>query len=185
MPETDNHGLIVSLIDSLAWPAVAFIALLVLRPYVKHLASLLEKVKYKDLELTFRRSVQDTADKVASLPVADERQDVEPMQVSHDTDPRITILKSWAAVESAIESLALAHSSEIGKVHRVLTHRRVEALRRANVIDDTLAAVLQDMRGVRNLIAHGRDFPLDKETVDVFSTAAARLESVVERQLRD
>ena len=64
------------------------------------------------------------------------------------------------------------------------TRRRVEMLRQARVIDHELAAVLNDMGSVRNLIAHGEDIPLHDDSVQEFSRAAARVESVVEQQLR-
>lgn len=101
-----------------------------------------------------------------------------------DPDPRITILKSWASVETAIEDLAMAHKDELGRVERVSTRRRVEMLRQIDKIDNPLAGVLNDMGAVRNLIAHGRDIPLHDETVREFSRAAARVVLIVEQQLR-
>lgn len=87
---------------------------------------------------------------------------------------------SWASVERAIAELAEAR--DIGR--RMSMRKQVELLHRGGVIDDQLAAVLQDMRVVRNLIAHGGDVhtqKLDRGTVQVYIEAAARLELIVER----
>ena len=64
------------------------------------------------------------------------------------------------------------------------TRKQVEVLRKGGVIDESLAAVLQDMGAVRNLIAHGGDVhtqDIDKRTVQIYVEAAARLELSVEQ----
>ena len=147
------------------------------------LGSVLETIRYKDLELNFRRTVQDAAERAESLVAVDEATLEDSLPGTLDPDPRITILKSWASVETAIEDLAGAHRQELGQVDRMSTRRRVEMLRQAGLIDHALAAVLHDMGAVRNLIAHGGDIPLDDDTVREFSRAAARVTSVVEQQL--
>ena len=184
MTGAEIRDLIVSLTDSLAWPAFALIAVLVLRPILWKLSSLLETIRYKGLELSFRRTVQDAAERAESLVVDDEATVPEFLPGTLDPDPRIAILKSWASVETAIEGLARAHRQDIGPSSRMSTRRRVEILSQSRVIDHELAAVLHDMGSVRNLIAHGRDIPLDDYTVREFSRAAARVGSLVERQLR-
>ena len=151
---------IVLLTDSLAWPAFALIALLILKPFLWKLGSLLETIRYRGLELNFRRTVQDAAERVESLVADDEATVEDSLPGTLDPDPRITILKSWAAVETAIEDGARAHRQELGQADRMSTRRRVEILRQARVIDHELAAVLNDMGTVRNLIAHGGDIPL-------------------------
>ena len=183
MTGAEVRDLIVSLTDSLAWPAFAVIALFVLRPFLWKLGSLIETIRYKGLELNFRRTVQDTAERAEALVAVDESTVESSLPGTLDPDPRITILKSWASVETAIEDLASAHKDDLGRVDRVSTRRRVEMLRQANKIDNSLAAVLHDMGAVRNLIAHGGDIPLHDDTVREFSRAAARVASIVEQQL--
>ena len=183
MTGEEIRDLIVSLTDSLAWPAFALVALLILKPFLWKLGSLLETIRYKGLELNFRRTVQDAAERAESLVADDEAVVEDSLPGTRDPDPRITILKSWAAVETAIEDLARAHRQELGQIDRMPTRRRVEMLRQASVIDHELAAVLNDMGSVRNLIAHGEDIPLHDDSVREFSRAAARVASVVEHQL--
>ena len=183
MTGAEVRDLIGSLTDSLAWPAFALIALLILKPFLWKLGSLLETIRYKGLELNFRRTVQEAAEIAESLVTDDGATAEDPLPGTLDSDPRITILKSWAAVETAIEDFARAHRQQLGQVDRVSTRRRVEMLRLSQVIDHELAAVLPDIGPVRNLIAHGEDIPLDHDSVREFSRAAARVASVVEQQL--
>lgn len=169
--------LLVSLLDAAAWPLVAVVALLMLRSPLSKLVPLIEKVRYKDWQVDFRPVFQELTKKTRSLEAVDE--DLSPRTFYVDTDPRITILASWASVERAIADLAeTRHVSR-----RASIRKQVELLRKDGVIDDSLAAVLQDMAAVRNLIAHGRDvrtIHLDKATVQMYVEAAAHLELSVE-----
>ena len=177
------RDLIVSLTDSLAWPAFAVFALLILRPLLWRLSSLIETIRYKDLELNFGQTVQDVAERAESLPGVEEPVVDDALSGILDPDPRITILKSWASVETAIENLARAHRQELGRVNRMSTRRRIDMLRSANLIDPDLTGVLHEMGSVRNLIAHGRDIPLAEDAVHNFARSAARVASIVEQQL--
>ena len=173
----------VSLTDSLAWPAAAIVALLILEPYLKELISLIETIRFKGLELNLNQSVDNTADKVASLETVDESIAEDPLPEVLDPDPRMAIIKSWASVETAVEDLASANKQVLGRVERISTRRRVEKLRRSGLIDDSLAAVLRDMGSVRNVVAHGGDISLHDATVREYARAASRLASIVEQQL--
>ena len=101
MTGEEIRDLIVSLTDSLAWPTFALVALLILKPLLWKLGSLLETIRYKGLELNFRRTVQDAAERAESLVADDEAVVEDSLPGTRDPDPRITILKSWAAVETA------------------------------------------------------------------------------------
>ena len=182
---TEFGDFIVSLADVLAWPLFATTAFFLLRPQLVKLFSLVETIKYKDLELSFRRTLQDAAERVESLERVNDSTVQEFLPGTLDPDPRIAILKSWAAVETAIENLARTYQHKLGKVERVSTYRRVEMLRKADLIDSSLAGVLHDMRAARNLIAHGGDIPLNTDTVQIFLRAAAHLATVVEQQFED
>ena len=183
MTGVDGLEFIVSLADSLAWPAASIVALLILEPYLNKLSSLLEKIKYKDLEFIFDQGLQKTAKRVESLDTDDDSGAEEPLLEVIDSDPRMATIKVWASVEAAIESLANAHLKDLPKGRRVPTSRRVRLLREANVIDPPLASVLEEMRYARNVLAHGEDIPLHDDTVRLFLRTAERVESIVEQRI--
>lgn len=183
MTGVDGLDFIVSLANSLAWPAASIVALLILEPYLNKLSSLLEKIKYKDLELIFNQELQKTAKTVESLDTDDDSGAEEPLPEVIDSDPRMAIIKAWASVETAIESLANAHLEDLPKGRRVSTSRRVRLLREANVIVPPLASVLEEMRHARNVLAHGEDIPLHDDTVRLFLRTAERVESIVEQRI--
>ena len=186
MNGTELSDRVVALVDSLAWPIVAIFVLIVLLwklpALIEKISEFVESVKYKDIELHLRKAVEDATAKADSLPVEEEPIAPTAPFASIDPDPRIALLKSWASVEEAIRGLAMTHQNRLGPVGRMSTSRRVDALRRAEIIDNSLAAVLLDMGGLRNLIAHGSDIPIGTNTGMEFSRAAERLASIVEQQ---
>ena len=183
MTGAEVRDLIVSLTDSLAWPASAVIALWILRPFLWKLGTLIETIRYKDLELSFRRTVLDAAERAESLVAVEDPIVEDSLPETLDTDPRITLIKSWASVETAIETLAKVHRIEQGQIDPMTTHGRVEMLRQAKVINDEEASIMREMQAGRNLIVHGRDIPLNEEIMRTFSRTAVRLASLVERRL--
>ena len=184
MTALDIRDTILSSIEVLAWPTFGVLVIVLLRPHLLKLISLIETVRYKGLELNFKEVVQEVTEKAESLPAVSKSLVVEPLPETIDHDPRITILKSWASVERAIEDFARMYRKDLGRLDRMSTRRRVQVLNDAKLIDDTLASVLYEMGGVRNLIAHGRDIALDSDTVYEFSRASARLTSIIDDQLR-
>ena len=98
MTGAEVRDLIVSLTDSLAWPASAVIALWILRPFLWKLGTLIETIRYKDLELSFRRTVLGAAERAESLVAVEDPIVEDSLPETLDTDPRITLIKSWASV---------------------------------------------------------------------------------------
>ena len=182
MPWGEISATVIALADAVAWPLVAIILLCTLRPYLQKLGPLIRTIRYKDIEVSFKEDVQGIADKVESLPEAT-APTIEPVEETVSTDPRITILKSWATVETAIQDFARVHKDALGRIEGVSTRRRIQLLRQANLVDSPLAGVLNDMRGLRNLIAHGEDIPISDDTVLLFSKAAELVTSIVEEQI--
>ncbi|MGH2397987.1 MAG: hypothetical protein ACRDFW_13640 [bacterium] len=62
---------IARVIDAAAWPVTVFVILLLLRKPLSGLIPLLQRLKYKDLELEFGRQIQEVRQEVqAELPAA-------------------------------------------------------------------------------------------------------------------
>ena len=174
---------VVPLADSLAWPLLVLVVVWILRPYLEKLIGLVRTIRYKDLELSLNQTMEKATSRAEALePTSDSVLDVvEPKPA--DSDPRITILNSWASIEAAIRNLAAAYQEAIGPTERMSTRRRIWVLSQANLIDDSLVASLDDLRAIRNLIAHGEDLRFDADALRDFSIAAVRVESIIERQL--
>ena len=175
---------VLPLADSLAWPLLVLVLALILRPHIGRLIGLIRTIRYKDLELSLSETVEEATSRAQALESADDPTlEILPPATSA-LDPRITILNSWASVEATIRNLAEANQDAIGRVtDRMSTRRRIGLLNQIGVIDSPVAAALEDLRVVRNLVAHGEDIRMDKDALLNFSRATVRLESIVEQRL--
>ena len=176
MAGEDLRDFIAYLADALAWPVVVLVVVLILRPYLGTLTSLIATIKYRGVEVNFDRAIQDVAERAESIQSTDDEEPAvkAPPEAVRDPDPRIAVLKSWAWVEGAIEELLDVHLPGVNR-RRLPAHKRVEMLQEAGVINFSLAGALREMRVARNFIAHGEDIPMDDRTLQLFTKAAAHL----------
>ena len=190
MSAVEVGDLVVSLVNSLAWPLLfAFLALL-FKPQVTSLIGLIHNIKYKGLEINLNQSVEKVVE--GATKALSEVSDPPPepnLQQMSDTDPRITILYSWASLENAIRRLALANREVLGlsvRVDRMSARRIIQTLHQSEIINSSLADILYEMGELRNLIAHAEDISsrsLDPDIVERFARAASRVTQIVERRM--
>ncbi len=173
--------LIFFLVDSMVWPMVTLVIFLKIQPNLKELVPLIKTIKFRGFELILADRVRDTVENVEQLDSDGVHFVEEPSVEVIDPDPRFAIIKSWALVEAAVESLAEVHLHGLARARRIPTNQRIDMLREANIIDGALAGILHDMRAIRNLVAHGEDIQIHHSTVLEFLKAATRIASIVEQ----
>ena len=175
---------VLPLVHSLAWPLLILVLALILRPHIGRLIGLIRTIRYKDLELSLSETVEEATSRAQALESADDPALDIPSPTPSDVDPRITILNSWASVEATVRNLAEANQEAIGRAtERMSTRRRIQLLTQIGIVDSPLAAALEDLRVVRNLVAHGEDIRMDNDALVGFSRAAIRLESIMEQRI--
>lgn len=156
---------VASMVDSLAWPAAALAIVTILRKPLRDLLPLLQKLKYKDLELEFgRRLLEVQAEVTAQLPAQTERaigeiEDSVAVRLA-PVSPRAAILEAWRGVESAI--LEAAHS--LGKPffddRSPVLVSAIRALEESGQLLRAQADILDDLRQLRNEAAHAPEFSI-------------------------
>ena len=185
MSGADIREWVVPLAGSLAWPLLVLVVICVLRPHLATIIGAVRTIRFKGLEVILNQTIEEATSKAEALKLTDDSELDVLTPKPLDLDPRIAILKSWASIEAAIKHLATINQETIGPTDRMSTPGRIRALRRADLIDidDSLVASLNDLRYIRNLIAHGEDLHFDEDALRDFSRAAMRVESIIERQL--
>lgn len=152
---------VASLIESLAWPLVVLVAVWILRKPLGQLIPLLEKLKYKDLELDFSRRLEEAREVTAALPPAGREEiaagESEAARLAA-VSPRAAILEAWRVLESAILTAAHSLGESFSQQGRPLLVSAITALERSGMIDRGLGDVLDDFRQLRNAAAHAPDF---------------------------
>ena len=160
---------------SLAWPAAFVTAIWLFRSKLIELMPLL-RLKYKDLDISFRL---DQAQREAKdIPPADQA----PAPTQEETDKFIRLAKISPASAIAeksreIEEALAAFSEAIGmkdqRMRGWLAWTR--ELRKHQLIDSATAALLDDLRSIRNVAVHGGRSELTEDDAVRFGALADKL----------
>ena len=169
---------VASLIDSLVWPLVAIVAIVVLRNPLGQVLLLLESVKYKDLHLRFRERLQQATVEASQLPGYSSESLTAGTGLASEIapiSPRAAVIEAWRGVES--EVLAAAHSlgTPFLKQGRPIFRSALRALEHSGRLNHEFIEVLDGLRELRNEASHARDFAF---TVDEALEFVALCESL-------
>jgi len=156
---------ISSIISSLAWPAIVLIIVFILKNPLSKILISLTKFRYKDLEMEFER-LQSSAD---ALPETIENETIpeseriiytsleEQIADISQRSPEGAILIAWSTIEAAISSAIMRLAiSPVSTSYRSVIHN-IECLKKYTNFDNIVFAILDDLRVVRNQVAHARD----------------------------
>ena len=151
------------LVKALAWPVTVLLIFAVLRTPLLRLIPLLERLKYRELEVDFGRRLEEVASAAAALGTATVGESAT-LPATNDllrlveSSPRAAILEAWIRLETAAIAAARRQHVDIppGMLRSPL--QLIQFLEETGVIDARQAAVFHDLRGLRNSAAHATSF---------------------------
>lgn len=156
---------ISSIISSLAWPAIVLIIVFILKNPLSNILISLTKFRYKDIEMEFERlksSAEALPETIENKIIPENERIIYSSIEEQITDiaprsPEGAILIAWSTIEAAVSSavMRLAISPEPPSYRSVI--HNIENLKKYTDIDNTVFAILDDLRVVRNQVAHARD----------------------------
>lgn len=182
----DYLTFISKLTESLAWPLVAVILGLTFRKRVLDLLPTMKKFKAgpveAEFELATKQVLADASRETASAapPVrAEERQadestkDIVSELLSARTDPAGMILEGWSRVDGQLHQLG----RQINLIDDPLenTWKVYSSIKQADVLPPTTFRLIQELRELRNKVAHVRVVP----TVDAAQDYLVAVDRVV------
>ncbi len=181
----DWKQFIVDIISNLAWPAVALTFLYMFRTELVKIVQRLARVKYKDLELDFEK-VKQQAEQL-QLDFAQEEPIVESPVVTSLEDqimdaveraPSAAILLAWSGLETAIASAVsrLAISPDSPSYRSPMNN--IDALSKNGRLSKKHEKLLQEMRILRNKVAHETESTLSITQDQALSYASASVELI-------
>jgi hypothetical protein len=149
---------------------------LVLRKPIRGLLPLLQRLKYKELEIEFGRRVEEVKQELAQeLPPGAAQPTPEPANSAllrlAEVSPRAAVLEAWREVELAALEAARKVGGEAFR-NRTLTFEAIRVLERSESLDRNIIGLLRDLRGLRNQAAHAPDFALTKESALEYAESA-------------
>ncbi|BBO86802.1 hypothetical protein DSCO28_73680 (plasmid) [Desulfosarcina ovata subsp. sediminis] len=90
---------ISKVVESIAWPFVFVVLILLLKEPIKNIFPFIERLKVKDFELNFRRQAEETMQSIIGVDSSIERVDIEKLNMS----PMEAVLMAWKKLEEAAE----------------------------------------------------------------------------------
>lgn len=152
-----------NIIGDLAWPVAAIILIFITRKHIAELLASVTRLKFKDLEMDFRRLAESAEKLPPSLPpLPDEQPSSRAIYSSLENQildvveraPSAAILLAWASVETAISSAVarMAISPEPPQ-YRSVVHN-LEQLRNFSQLPKEVAHTINEMRMLRNKVTH-------------------------------
>lgn len=176
----DWLSFISTVIDSVAWPAAVIILVLLLRKPISNLIPLLQKLKYKDLELEFGRRIEEAKEEAATelppeidilaLPSADRDNLAQLAAIS----PRAVVTEAWRKVETAALDAAERHAVALPYRHARSPVQVIRALQKAGLVGQGKMPLFEDLRVLRNEAAHAPEFALSPDSAIEYASLAHR-----------
>jgi len=160
----DWKQFIAQIVSSTAWPVLVIVIILIFKRELAKIVQRLEHMKYKDLELEFNKVKQQAEELhidrprellATSSPAFISLEDQ--MLDAVERAPSAAILLAWSGLETAMASAVarLAISPEPPS-YRSPMHN-IEMLSKYGELPKSHTNLLQDMRILRNKVAHERD----------------------------
>lgn len=160
----DWRQFIAQIVSSIAWPALVIIILLIFKTELAKIVQRLGHVKYKDLELEFGKvklqAEELHKDMPAELPAAKspiftslEDQILDAVERA----PAAAILLAWSGLETAMASAVARLGISPDSPSYRPPMRNIEMLSKYGGLPKSHVDLLQEMRILRNRVAHEKD----------------------------
>lgn len=154
---------VTNLIDTLAWPLVALIIIVMLRDPIKALLPNVEKFKYKDVEIKFREGLNQVRKEAqeAQIEVQAEVGEDSEFYKLVEASPSSAIFKSWKDLEATarkkVELLAPNETS-----YKNPLQRPIDYLEYMGALKPSTVRAIRELRELRNQVAHFSNIRISK-----------------------
>jgi uncharacterized protein YutE (UPF0331/DUF86 family) len=175
---------VASIVDSLAWPSAFALILFFFRSPLVNLLPRVRSLKYRDLHVDFEEALSkieqqiETGKRRPEL-APDEHRD-ERLSRAVDFSPNFAVFEAWLNVEDALKRLARESGVSFRRGSSPLYLARM--LRSHGIIDAQTAALLDDLRALRNLAIHpDPERPISVEEARRYGELANEVSALLEQ----
>lgn len=178
---------IAAIVGSLAWPVTLIVGFFVLKSQLPAIFPFVERLKYKDLEVEFRQSVRELAEKSrAALPPPEpDEQASAPrnrLYALAEISPRSAILEAWLEVEAAAADVLQSRDPSLASKVRMAPPLRIgELLNRREIINGQQLEIFHRLRDLRNKAVHIADATFQTSEVTEYIELASGLASQIRK----
>ena len=163
-----------NVINSLAWPAIFVILIIVLRKPIRELLPFLERLKYKDLEVNFRKQAEQTLESI------EEKQDEseEREQIDLKESPRAAVIHAWSEIVETAEG-KYEQLEPNQKIKKLGPDRALGYFLYMGLLVPETKKVIQELRSLRNQAAHYSDAAISEDGARAYVRAAEKVKKQI------
>jgi hypothetical protein len=174
----------IELIDTLAWPVIAIIVLILFRNPLRELLHVARKIKIKDVEIEFGKELK-SAQGHAIKAFPELKQDKKTLLIAQaDHFPSTTIRDAWRAVDDIAEKLVLKAEPELNLDVNERYKTLEKKLSNHQLLDTKQAKLFGELRQLRNKVAHAEEFEVNKADAIQYVELCFRLIGYLESQAK-
>lgn len=156
---------LIKLIELCIWPTVVLIVFFVLKKPLKALLPFVNKLKYKDLEVSFSESLKEVREETEQSGIKVESTQEEKLELYQliEISPSSAIIESWKDIEVAAREkikLLVDDDSMQKALRRPLTY-----LELTGALIPSTARAIRELQSLRNQAAHSNHLQISKEDV--------------------
>jgi hypothetical protein len=177
----DPLSFIAELVKALAWPGAVVLLVTMLRKPLSDLIPLLQRLKYKDLELEFGKVIEEVKEEVqAQLPPVPATKALTTgasavLVKLAEMSPRAAIIEAWREVEDSLLDAAKRKGLDLPPRQVTLPVYVIRLMHAKGLVDSDKLTIVNDLRMLRNSAAHAPDFALSKDSALEYAELATRL----------
>jgi hypothetical protein len=173
----------IELIKALIWPIVFVIVLIVIRKPLAGLVPYLKRLKLGELEAEFDKTVEQIKADLDQDLLRENREaallipgnEIESLTGLAEIAPNAAVLQAWKKVEQAARELVASRGYELD-YHVAAPYRLLEnMLKKAGLAETKKIKVFDDLRILRNKIAHAAEFEISPAQAGEYVTLATSL----------
>lgn len=175
----------VELIKALIWPLLVVIILIIIRKPLSELVPYLKKLKLGELEAEFEKTVRQIKDNMDQEPALKSKKtaalippaETERLYQLAEIAPNAAVLEAWKKLELAAKELIARRGYELD-YNIAAPYRLIERiLEKTQLIELKKVKVFNELRKLRNKIAHAADFEISFDQAKEYIALANSLRS--------
>lgn len=177
----NGYDLVASLVQSvtsLAWPAAAVVCVYLFREKLNEILPRLH-FRHKETEISFR--LDAAAEEAERLPQPASENVPEQLPITEralrlaEISPSGLIWESWTEIESALRNLSKSQMPEGSQHGRTILHKVIIELLRRGIVDETTFKLYDDLRKIRNEVAHHGSKPTFEDALRYYDLSQVLL----------
>ena len=176
---------IAEILKALGWPLATVVIVILLRKPLRGLLPLVQKLKWKELEIEFGKQVQEVRSELAQdLPQSEAAELASPSVNAAlrlaEISPRASVLEAWREVElAAVEAAGYIPVADARP--RILPYDAIRSLERSQLLGRSILGSLRELRALRNQAAHAPEFAITKEAAIEYAASARAIAQYLRR----